>query len=484
MVMTVLRSKKVARRVLIGILILIIPAFVLWGVGNLSQRPAPIGTISGQKITADEFSKSLQGIKAQVLFTQFGDREAMNAILQNRGMMNWMAWERLVFLDAAEKAGVKITNNDVMSFIATHPLFQRNGTFDRKVYEYILTNNLSIEPRLFEELVRQNLMVRALRRAILKNVYVTEEEIAEYYSTSNSEVDLSYVMLEPASFTEATSVTDEEAKEYFKKNRFMTAPKAVVDYIELPYKNASEKQKAVGTLETLYPELASSPESFRQTAESRDLEVKRTQPFSEEEVVPGVPFFEQFNVTALSLEEGAVSTPLFSSGGDKGSAFVIHKIESIPPRPLEFEEVKTAVKNFLSERKRLLLAQEAAAKMYSRITDTGATLEEAAAEMNKSVKKEEDITISDYIENIGPSTEIVMAAVKNKEPGILDPINLQKGVILVRVDKIDLPDKQGLADKKEDIREQLLKRKQLIALENWFRDRSDRVKLNTRLDEI
>ena len=93
MVLNILRSKKVAKKVLLGLLILIVPAFVLWGVGNLGEGPPSVGKISGRTISARDLAESVQGIHAQLVFSYYGDFQALNRILQNRSLINNMAWE-------------------------------------------------------------------------------------------------------------------------------------------------------------------------------------------------------------------------------------------------------------------------------------------------------------------------------------------------------------------------------------------------------
>ena len=69
MVMNVLRSRKFAKRVLFALLVLIIPAFVLWGVGSITQKPPVIGQIGRQKVRIDDLAKSAQGARIQILLT-------------------------------------------------------------------------------------------------------------------------------------------------------------------------------------------------------------------------------------------------------------------------------------------------------------------------------------------------------------------------------------------------------------------------------
>ena len=75
MVLGIMRSRKFSKRVLMGLLIIIIPAFVFWGVGSLSDRPKPAGKIYGRAVSAENFFSSRQGVQTQILLNYFTDYE-------------------------------------------------------------------------------------------------------------------------------------------------------------------------------------------------------------------------------------------------------------------------------------------------------------------------------------------------------------------------------------------------------------------------
>ena len=485
MVLKILRSRKIAKRVLIGLLILIIPAFILWGAGNITKGPELIGLIGKQKIYPADFAKSSQGIKIQILFTYYGDLNALNQILKNRPLINFMAWERLVLLDEARNRKIPVTNNDVLSFISGHPLFRRNGVFDKNIYNYILRNNLSIGPRQFEELIRENLQVRSLRQDLLKDVNVSEEDVLEYYKRDNDQVELSYIIIDKGSFTGKAAVSAEEVKKFYdaNKDKFFEPARVEVEYVEFPYKNSSEKNSVTRQIEKIHPELSEFPTRFAQTAEKYGLRHGKTGLFSRKDVIPGVTFFKGFYNAAFAMKKGEISPPVFSSP-EKGTAYVLRKIKDTLPRHQEFEEVRPNIVKGLTERKSLLLAKEKADGFYDRMTKTGVTLEEAANELDQKIQKTEPVTFNGYIENIGQAGEIVIRARETGRGGITHPIIIEKGALLARVDNILPADEAGFEEKKELLRKNLLMQKQMNTLEKWFRENTTKVQLKKRLEEL
>ncbi|NQT32522.1 MAG: SurA N-terminal domain-containing protein [Candidatus Omnitrophica bacterium] len=486
MVMNILRSRKFAKRVMFVLLILIIPAFVLWGAGNITRGPEFIGRINEKNIYPKDLAKSLQGIRTQLIFTYYGDYNTLNQILRNRSLMNFMAWERLILLSSAQESGNRIADKDVLSFVGQHPIFQRQGTFDREVYNYVLRNSLSIDARQFEELVRENMQVQLLRQEILADVSVSDEELLEAYKKVNDIVDLSYFTIDKGMFSEEVTVTSEDAKKYFDNNEelFFKPPKVQVEYIEFPYENAAERDKVIRQIEKLYPQLIEFPGKFSETAENAGLRHTETAPFTREDVVPGVAFFKGFQDMAFSIKQGEISRPLFSSEEEAGSAYILRKTNEIPPAPLTFEEVREDLILGLTDRELISLSEEKAGEFYTQIIETDMTYDEAAKALRQQIKTTGPITARDYIENIGPAERVVFLARETSVGEVTPPITFKGGVLLVRVEGIAPADETDFEEQKENARKNFLLRKQMAAMDKWFKENSDNSELTVNLNEL
>lgn len=486
MVLSILRSRKFAKRVMIGLLILIIPAFVLWGVGSVTKKGEIVGSIGRNKIRITDFVKSMVGIKIQMLFTYYQNVPALNNILRNRPMVNYMAWERLIFLDAASRdKKFDIVDSDVRTFILGHPLFQRNGVFDQQLYQYILKNNLSMEPRQFEEIIRENLRIRLLRQDIVKDVAVSEEEIKELFSRNNDKVELSILLINKDIFADNIIIAPEDTRDFYDKNEGMfSAPaKVEAEYVDLPYKDLAEKDSISEKIREIYPEFTSSPEDFKKIAAKHGLRYGTTGPFSSADVMPGIAFSSELHKTVLSLETGALSPPLFSSE-EKGSAYIFRKTMEIPSRPLSYEEAEEKIQALILENNITTMAILKATDIFERIDTEETTLERSAAELKQKIIIPGPITSSEYIDTIGPAGEIVITALSAEEGSLLDPMPSQNGALLVRVDKIIPADVSDFEDEKDTLRSQLVSGKQMAALNNWITENSTHATLNRQLEEL
>ena len=195
----ILRHKNVSKFVLWGILILILPAFVVWGAGSMgkgdSKGPKFVGTIDGKKVSFDNFAGAVSSIRAQIFLNYFNNQKILGELLKNQSLIGKIAWDRLIMLKEAKRLKIKAQDKDVISYIQSHPLFLRNGKFDEQLYSYILRNNLGFDPRTFEEIVRENVALQKMNESMTKDITVSDEELGAYYRAENCKFRISYALL-------------------------------------------------------------------------------------------------------------------------------------------------------------------------------------------------------------------------------------------------------------------------------------------------
>ena len=104
-----LRNKKTAKKIWIVLIILIVPAFTLWGFGSFmhsKQEAAYVGKISSRKVSSLEYQDALDAVKNQAVM-QFGDDLSK---IQKYLNLESQAWERLILLTEAKKLKVKVSD--------------------------------------------------------------------------------------------------------------------------------------------------------------------------------------------------------------------------------------------------------------------------------------------------------------------------------------------------------------------------------------
>ncbi|MDD5428432.1 MAG: peptidylprolyl isomerase [Candidatus Omnitrophica bacterium] len=337
----VFRHKNVTKIVLWALLILILPAFVLWGVGSFGRAgkkgPAYAGTIDGKKVSFEDFAKSLVSIRCQIVLNYFNNQKTLEGLLQNKPFLGRLAWDRLIILKRAHMAKIKMSDKDVINFIRNHPLFlNKDGKFENRAYEYFLRNSLGIYPRNFEELVRENLMIQKLTDDLAKDVKITDDEVVRAYEKSNSKFQISYVFVPYASFNDQVKATDEEVKDIYQKNidKFTTRTKgaegkepvtktASFDEVKAKIKtllvDARSRplafESAKKTYEKLQDLITKEKLSFESAAAKLGLKIQGSKPVGRGDYIEGVGEADLVAAVAADLKKDEISKPVETRRG-------------------------------------------------------------------------------------------------------------------------------------------------------------------------
>lgn len=217
------RKKHISKIIFWGLVILILPAFVMWGSGSTSRSkdkgPVFAGIIDGKKVSFEQLFGSLTSIRSQIILNYFSQPQVMDALLKNKGFLAKVAWDRLIMLKEVKKRRIKVADNEVISYIRSHPMFSRNGVFDPKIYEYVLRYNIGLSPRNFEEVVRDNMAIQKLKDAVTKGINVSDEEILTAYKRDNERIKISYLLAETKDFLDKVSIDDSRVKDYYEKHK-------------------------------------------------------------------------------------------------------------------------------------------------------------------------------------------------------------------------------------------------------------------------
>jgi hypothetical protein len=358
-----LRQKHTAKMVLWGLVILILPAFVLWGTGSLSGSkgglPKFVGTIGGHKVKFDELYESILSIRSQIFLNYFNQPQVLEAFLKNRPFLAKLGWDRLVMLTEARREKVKVSNAELVAFIRSHPLFSRNGVFDEKMYGYILRNNMGLEPRVFEEITRQNLTIRKLNDNLTKDVKISDEEVLDEYRKEFGKFKIAYTLVEPAAFLKDVTIDDAMAKEYYEKNKGLIAvsPGQAGDFESLKagIKSLLAEREASGLAykyaDELYRKITAMTGeklSFEDALVKLNLKPLLSNFFSRGEYIEGVGEAMPVVAEAARLKPGEVSVPTEVRKG-----IIIFKVtatEDISLKKFEAEKEEFAKKVLLAKK--------------------------------------------------------------------------------------------------------------------------------------
>lgn len=274
------RKKAVTKFVLWLLLLLILPAFVMWGTANISRKgPRYVGIVHGKKVSFDDLSGSLTAIRCQLIMNYWNQDRILKEVLNDRRLLAKLAWERLITLREAQIKKVRVTNAEVIDYIRSHPLFLRNKIFDEKVYAYILQYNMGLSPRTFEEVTRENLMLSKLRQNVARDVKVSDEEVLDAFKVRSERAKVKYCLIEATGY----------GKDAFAR--------------------ASETAKKFADL------MQAEKDTFEGACAKLGLKPGETGLFSRDEAIEGLGESKALWEASFALGEGKVSGPIEVKGG-------------------------------------------------------------------------------------------------------------------------------------------------------------------------
>ncbi|MBI2400928.1 MAG: SurA N-terminal domain-containing protein [Deltaproteobacteria bacterium] len=226
----------------------IIIVFIFWGVGpsgNGENDSSVVATVNGEAIPYREYAnlyKKEQEYYKETFKEQFTDEMARKLNLKQKAVD--ILINRVLAIEEAESQGMKVTPEEVQQAISAIPVFSKDGAFDKELYFKVLSSN-RIKPAEFEKSVEADLMTAKIREKVIKDVAVTDQELKDRYFEENRKIDLSFVALDASVSGKSVNVTDEEAREYLKKNAsdFMVPATINAFYAYAGYENMAAKAK-------------------------------------------------------------------------------------------------------------------------------------------------------------------------------------------------------------------------------------------------
>lgn len=246
--MAILGSIRKRPLFLILIIGLAIFAFILAdGINSNGPTSSNIGSVNGEDITNEEFSRIVENQKSRrpnVASSLVNVNSAWNTILREK-----------VYLDAIEKAGVVIGENDIWNYMINSPGNQNSpqfqneeGLFDEdKLKEYIATLKGAKDTKA-QWIANEKSIVKYLKQTTYDNLVkagltASLKDGQRNYFSENSSADIDFVYY-PHSLIEDSEVkvTDTEITTYIKshEDKYKTDATREIEYVNFEIKPSTE----------------------------------------------------------------------------------------------------------------------------------------------------------------------------------------------------------------------------------------------------
>jgi len=463
--------RKYIKVFLWAIAILIIPSFVLWGVGSGLQnrrKAEEAGRIFKRRVNWDTFETALRSVE---MFLVLSNRQAYASVLNPVDL----AWERLILLHEADRKNIKVSDEEVIQFIQQIAAFQTEDNpprFDQNRYALLLQRAFRISPRGFEEEIRKTLKISKLHEAIIQHVSLDNEMIRHAYQKRNDQRKVSYVRWTARDFEKDVVLDEASLKDHYKahQHEYGYPEERKVLLIAAPFDEARSKEEAYQMIDALYDDYLGAKEtlpSLQGLAQDRGLDFQET-PFFTQQGGPALSgFSESLSALAFTLEMGTLTEPIESDQ----RILVMQLIEIHPPRTLTFEEAKTRVESsYRRERAKDLAKQQAKTTLegLQKTLSEGHAWEEAVRLAGLSSTTTDFFTRESYIDAFGFAPAFSATAFSIPLHTLSQVVDIPGGFAVLYAEEEQPYDEEMFSKEKEAFAEELLQQKQEEYFLEWY----------------
>lgn len=480
--LSALRHKGVAKKVLWFVTIIIVLSFGLMGVvNNFDNSINSAGSLYGKGISIRDFQKAYMDARDQAIML-YGDRFFK---LGNRLDLEKETWDRLILLKETKKRGIVVSDQELVASIAQIPFFQREGKFDQTLYTMIVKNPsvFNRNTRDFEEGMRGQLAIRKLVDMITSSSTVSDEELKKEFRTRNEKIKLSYILLTPESYAKDVSATDDEIKKFYesRKDQFRLPATISLDYVTLPIaEQTSEADKTKVKQEAFALFADTKALDFAAAAKKHKLEVKTSPFFTVDQPLLTFVSTPEEVEQLFVLKVGEYAKPREMPDGWQIVRVNTKKESYIP----SFDEVAAKAKEALLMQKAFEIAKLKADESISAIREAMKTkdFKTAAASLKLTLQETPAFSRGEYIANMGLVAEFQQEANNlTKENPLSVAVATSQGVAILHLDSSEVPSDEQFKTEEENFRQMLTAEKHNQAMVSFMTKLHAQAKLVSKI---
>ncbi|MFT5206442.1 MAG: hypothetical protein ACI9CF_000180 [Candidatus Omnitrophota bacterium] len=426
-----LRHKKTQRFVVIGAACLIIPGFLLFGVSLDGLGGSKVaGSIGKKKVSTQAFIDNYNALRRELeLFHQIDPN-----LLSAQADFEELTWQRILLVHEAKNRNIKISNTEVIEWLQTQKVFFNKGeSFDPAFYDQVLKQYLRVEPRSFEEDVRDFMALQKVRDNMRGDADITDDKIRELFNSRFVLRDIDYLTFLSTEISEVPEVTDEELEQYYDwiKDRLLSPEMIQVSIVVLP-----DGVTAPADGDVLH-------ELIHDTG-------SRTPFFGRNDAIPNIGIAPELSQAIFALSNPGDHTEWLAHDGKQ---YLFELIIKQKQAPMSLDDARNILINDLTQKKKSKALKDEANQFYTSAKEKG--FESAADDLGKTITALDGYQPDQEINGIGQIPGINKALSELAYNEISQPIRIQSGYALFNIRRIGDPIESLWDSKKDELQKEL-----------------------------
>ncbi len=426
--------RRNTRNFLIAIIVLVVPAFILWGafptMGSKEKRT--LIKVGDQKVSLEQFVAYFHNLR-ETARANFGSNYTPE--LEKLLNLKQQALDRMVrdivLRQQVDRLGIVVSDEEVQDTLKKNPVFYTDGKFDPAKWNASLNNPRINWPQLVEQ-ERENLKIQRLADMVSSEARVTEDEIRNEYRRQHEKVRVEFIALKAADLIDKVKITQDDLASYYEQNkkRYAEPARVKLSYVELkkepsPLDYADVKRFAESVLER-----ARAGDDFAELAEKYSDDDATASKGGDLGFFPRGRMVKAFEDAAFSMKPGEISDVIQTPFG-----YHIIKVEETRG---EGKNKEVRARHILIKVEpsddTLLSLEEKAARLA--LDAQNSSLEQAASALKLNVSTTpEFVENSAAIPNIGPVPEITEILPGLGEGAVSDVIETKNAFYVVQLTK-------------------------------------------------
>ncbi len=230
--------EKHRKKVMIGIFVIVIPPFAFFGIDSYFQGTSggdSVATVGDYRISQAEFAQALNE-RQDMLRNMSGGR--LDPSLLDSQELRLSVIDNLVqqqlLVQRAVRTGLAVSDRQIQDIVANVDAFKEDGKFSYVRYEQLLRAQ-GMTPLVFEQRVRQDILVDHVTHPYSGSSFVSRAEAALLLRISEQQREVSHFMFSADRFLPQVKLEPDAAKKYYDSHQdeFRVPEQVRIEFVTL-----------------------------------------------------------------------------------------------------------------------------------------------------------------------------------------------------------------------------------------------------------